>query len=228
MTMNTRVHIAKAVNPEGLFLHVLGVLAADPLFVPAWDPLDDADPFRPQPGPLRHGGATYWHVRKGDQVMGNDGTVVCHATTGVPFIETENQFRTTIGQGLAANWEVTYATDAPLKWPDYDDEREDYGNTVEPMPVHLVSANFDTEYGYHLPTGAHCGDLHAFILSLVAIHLDDQGVDEWCWMHEENRTWHGPAEIARRGDPALAAAHFLPRGRHTKGAGRGQGGPIDQ
>lgn len=214
MTMNTRVHIAKPVSPEGLFLHVLRILEADPSFVPAWTrPADDRDPWRPSPGPLRLGKATFKHARKGEPIFKADGTPFVHAKTGEQFTEDENELRTTLGQGLAAIWEVTYAADGPLEWPgrwdDEDDEPDpDYGNTVEPLPIHLVSANFDTAYGYRTPNGANCEDLHAFLLDEIRAYLESVGCEDWVWHHEEKGTWHGPTEIALRGDAALAARHF--------------------
>lgn len=209
MTMNTRVHIAKPVNPEDLFLGVLKVLEADPSFTPSWDRPPDPSGWGPAtPGPLRLGKATYRHDRKGEPMFRADGTPFCHSTTGEQFRAPENEYSTTLGQGLCAIWEVTYAADGPLEWP--GSEYYEDGDEPDPasMPVHLVSANFDTAYSYKTANGAGCSDLHAFILTLIWAHLDKLGVDEWVWQHEERGSWHGPAEIGLRGNAELAAAHW--------------------
>lgn len=214
MTMNTRVHVAQPTNPEALFLHVLGILESDPRFVPSWT-LPEGEPFRASPGPLRFGKATYTHVRKGEVSRKADGTIFRHATTGEPFVEDENEYRSTLGQGLAAIWEVQYAGDGPLTWPHRDDEPcdgadccPDYGNTVEPPRQFCIGASFDTAYGYRMPNGGGCADLHAFLLREIGLYLADVGVTEWVWHHEEAGTWHGSDEIDRRGNAALAAAYF--------------------
>lgn len=210
MTMNTRVHIAKPVSAEGLFLHVLDILESDPTFVPAWDNPASAGPFNPTPGPLRRGKATYSHKRRGETVIHQGGE-----KAGQPILnragETrtydDSEFTTTLGQGLGAIWEVTYGDDGPLNWPPLE-WRED-GEEPEPesLPVHFVSANLDTAYGYS-NGGAGCGDLHAFLLREIGAWLDASGADEWAWLHEERGTWHRPDEIALRGNADLAAAAF--------------------
>lgn len=193
MTMATRAHIAKPVDAEGLFLRLLGILEGSPSFVPAWVRNDPNDPFKPEPGPLALGKATYKHVRQGD-------VRYLHATTGEPILEDANEFRSTLGQGLAAILEVTYAADGPLVWPPYEYDDPDEPPTVEPMREHLVSVDFDTAYGYKNDRGGGCGDLHAFLLNEVGGWLTERGVEEWMWHHEERGTWHGPAEVALRGD----------------------------
>jgi len=220
MTMNTRVHIAKPVNPELFFLHILAILESDPNFTPSWEKPSE-DPFGAAiPGPLKLGKATYKHVRKGDVMKRSDGTVMINHSTGEPLIEDENELRTTIGQGLAAIWEVTYAEDGPLVWPPhYDDidEEEDreieeearrqFPNSADPLREHLVSANFDTAYGYKVGD-AQCSDLHAFLLREIGLYLASVGVMEWSWQHEEKGSWHRPYEIDLRGRAELASWHF--------------------
>ena len=195
MTLATRAHIADPVDAERLFLYLLGILEADPGFRPAWEePADPRDPFRPEPGPLRLGKATYKHVRKGD-------VAYHHATTGDPIPEDESEFRSTVGQGLACILEVTYATDGPLVWPPREWDDPDEPPTNEPLREHCVSVDFDTAYGYRDAKGASCGDLHAFLLREVRRFLDALGRPVmWAWYHEERGTWHEPHEIALRGD----------------------------
>jgi hypothetical protein len=208
MTMATRAHIAKPVDAEELFLHLLGILEQDPSFVPSWDQPEDArDPWKVEPGPLRRGRATYQHRRKGEPVYQR-------ATGRHLWDQPENSFLTTVGQGLASILEVRYAADGPLVWPgsDYGDE-EDSGNTVEPMQSHLVSVDLDTAYGYRTPNGAGCADLHAYLLHETGQWLNECGVTEWVWLHEERGTWHGPDEIHLRGNAALAAAWFTGAGQ---------------
>lgn len=209
--MNTRVHIADPVNPERLFLHVLGILEADPAFTPAWEcPSENGWPA-PEPGPLSLGKATYKHVRKGDVRYLNH-------STGEPILEDDNEYRTTLGQGLACIWEVTYAADGPLVWP--DDEWRDEGEP-EPdpasFPMHLVSANFDTAYGYRDASGAGCADLHAFLLREIGAFISDA---RWAWMHEEKGSWHGPGEIHLRGNPDLSVLNAVVRRRQVEGLER--------
>jgi hypothetical protein len=200
MTMNTRVHILDPVDPERLFLHILRILESDPGFTPSWErPDDDRDPFRTDPGPLRLGKATYRHVQKGDEMYR-------HAKTGEPILEDDNEYRTTLGQGLGCIWEVTYAVDGPLVWPPLkwrDDDDEPDPNS---LPVHLVSANFDTAYGYRDVSGAGCADLHAFLLREIGLFIRDA---RWSWMHEEKGSWHGPNEICLRGDPDRSVLNGL-------------------
>lgn len=120
------------------------------------------------------------------------------------YVYDENGYCTTLGQGLACIWEVEYGADGPMKWI----EDDDLDGSEGPMNEHLVSANFDTAYGYKKPNGAHCSDLHAFLLREIADYLDGVGVTEWVWLHEEEGTWHMPAEYRLRGDADLAAAAF--------------------
>jgi hypothetical protein len=133
--------------------------------------------------------ATWREVRKGEPIIRADGAPMCHAITGEPFTYNESGFSTTPGQGIACIWEVEYGSDGP-------------------MHSHLVSANFDTAYSYRSANGAGCSDLHAFLLREIKAYLDDQGVTEWVWMHEEKGSWHLPNEYPLRGDADLAAAHF--------------------
>lgn len=196
MTMATRVHIADPVNAERLFLHLLDCLASDPRFSPSWErPPDPGGWPAVKPGPLSRGKATYKHVHVGD--------VMYHrADNGEPVLEQQAHFASTVGQGLAAIVEVTYAEDGPLVWP--SDEYAEEGETWEgePLRTHLVSVDFDTSYGYKDANGAGCGDLHAFLLREVARYLDDQATPvKWMWHHEERGTWHNPDEITLRGDP---------------------------
>jgi hypothetical protein len=192
MTLNTRVHIAKPIHAEGLFLHILKILEADPDFAPRK--------------------ATWKEVRKGDQrydFYGRPMFLSEHIPEERrPWLVEESGFCTTLGQGLAAIWEVEYGSDGPMVWPPVDPEwdrpDEDYG----PMHSHFVSANFDTAYGCRLANGARCSDVHAFLLREIKDYLDALGVEEWVWLHEERGTWHSPEEIALRGDADLAAAHF--------------------
>ena len=205
MTLATRAHIAKPVDAEALFLHLLGILESDPEFVPAWTkPPDGWGPT--EPGPLRLGRASYEHRRKGEPVY--------QCQTGKHlWDQAESEFRSTLGQGLAAILEVEYASDGPLNWPgvEYEDTEEEdtSGDTVPRMPLHCVSVYLDTAYGYRAPTGAGCADLHAFLLREMGRWLEDAGVEEWIWHHEFTGTWHGPDETERLGNADLAAAHFL-------------------
>ena len=203
MTMNTRVHIAKPVDAEGLFLHVLGILESDVSFVPNWSkPRNPGNPFIVSPGPLSLGKATYRHMHKGDPYLDKDGQPRLIGNPPRPFVSDESEYTTTLGQGLAAIWEVTYGSDGPLIWPS-----PEWG----PMPTHCVSANFDTAYGYTAPNGANCGDLHAFLLREIGAWLTSVGVTEWVWYHEEAGTWHPPAEIWRHGNADRAAPSFAKR-----------------
>lgn len=209
MTMNTRVHIAKPIHAEKLFLHVLGILESDPTFQPAWEKPDPSNPFSAAaPGPLRLGKATYSHVRKGEPFTKPDGTPRMIGTPPEPWIHSESSYGTTLGQGLGAIWCVDYGDDGPLVWPPYEwDEEGDEPNT-DPMRTHFVSADFDTAYGYETANGSHCSDLHAFLLSVIGAHLQEVGADDWVWRHEEKGTWHRADEIHLRGNAPLAAAHF--------------------
>lgn len=208
MTMNTRLHVAKPVNPETLFLGILDILASDPRFIPAWERPDD-EPFKVSPGRLARGRATYEHATKGDGKTYADGRPWCHATTGEQFIEEDSEYRSTLGQGLSALVEVTYAVDGPLVWCEPDEwTSPDEDLTSPTFAPHLVSANFDTSYGFKLPNGAGCADLHAFLLRAIGEHLTNVGAEDWTWHHEERGTWHEPHEWAVRGDADLAAANF--------------------
>lgn len=220
MTMNTRVHIAKPVAAERLFLHILGILERDPGFKPHWERSPDEqknDPFGPtEPGPLMLGRASYKHARKGEPIFRADGTPFCHAQTGEQFTERQSEYRTILGQGLACIWEVTYGSDGPLRWPHDEDECEgdgccsDYGDTADALPVHMVSCNFDTAYGYRADNGAGCADLHAFLIYEIGRWLEGEGLstNEWSWNHEEKGTWHRPEEVHLRGNVALGAGIF--------------------
>lgn len=215
MTMNTKVHIAKPINPKALFLHVLAVLESDSQFVPAWEkPADAAGWGNPSPGPLTLTKATYRSVRQGDSKTYPNGEIMANATTGEPFTYSDSGYCTTLGQGLACIWEVEYGEDGPMDWrhncADWGCSEPcegdlDYGNTVPIYAEGFASANFDTAYGYRNARGGGCGDLHAFILTVIGQYLHSVGCDEWIWSHEEQGTWHGPSEIERRGDPMLGA-----------------------
>lgn len=200
MTLNTRVHIAEPVDPKALFLHVLDILSSSPTFSPSWERSSTADPWGPQaPGPLMHGRASYKHVRKGDYMLGPDGQPRCHRTTGVPFTEDDNEYRSTLGQGLAALLEVTYAADGPLIWPPPD---WDCGDPTDPIGPHAVSINFDTAYGYKNARGGNCADLHAFLLTEIEAYLGDLPLPpQWCWLDECAGSWHKPDQIHLLGDP---------------------------
>lgn len=189
MTLGTHVTIVDPVNPEKLFLCLLGVLASDPAFVPAWEsPTSD---WAPRPGPLRCGRATYSHRRKGD--------IVYHRETGKPlWRETRNQYASTLGQGLAALVEVEYADDASLRWL----ADEDLDGSEGPYNEHLVSVSFDTGYAYRDANGARASDVHASLLCVVKQFLErEPPLVRWAWYDERRGTWHGPDEIHRLGDP---------------------------
>lgn len=197
MTLNTRVHIADPVNPEGLFLHLFDVLVSDPAFVPAWENTNPS-PWNVDPGPIRRGRGSYEHTRKGEQVY--------QRRTGKPlWIQSESEYQSTIGQGLAAILEVRYAQDAPIRWID----EPELDGSEGPLNEHLVSVSFDTSYGYRDANGAGCGDLHAFLLRevrdyLVSVHTRLERPIRAVWMHEEDGTWHLLDDYAHRGNPDLS------------------------
>lgn len=203
MTLATRAHIPKPVAAERLFLRLLDVLQTFPSFTPSWEKEGSEDPFKATPGPLRHGRATYKHVRKGD--------VSWVTKDGEERFEDESEFRSTLGQGLPALLTVTYGSDGPLRWPHAEGEPcdcTDYGNTADPYEEHFVAVDFDTTYGWKAPNGAGCSDLHAYLLVEVGRWLLNEGVDDWSWHQEFRGTWHGPLEVHEVGDPALGEASF--------------------
>lgn len=108
------------------------------------------------------------------------------------------------GQGFPSWIGVVYGADAPLT-PD-DEYRDDYESEEEwrsgypPADAWSIEVHFDTAYGYEAPNGAHCSDLHAYIVHELGRWLTERGLT-WFWYREYSGTWHQPEEIRLLGNP---------------------------
>lgn len=121
------------------------------------------------------------------------------------------RFGTIPDQGLPAWTFLFHADDGPLKYWDAEEIEEvreiDGDPDWEPpwFNEHYLRFDFDTGYGYTAPNGAHCGDLHAWLVTEVAQWLAERGVTKVVWQLEYDGTWHEITEIHRLGDPERGA-----------------------
>ncbi len=102
------------------------------------------------------------------------------------------------GQGLAALLSVTY--DVPP------------GRYNDPHYCGEVTVRFDTAYHFTGRGGAHCGDLHAWLVSRVALWLEARGA-RYHWVQEstgERFESADPGSLAALGSPKLGALSCPP------------------
>lgn len=105
-----------------------------------------------------------------------------------------NGIENVIDQGLPAILRVEYGADGPLLFDEED-------NTPRGA---LISVSFDTGYGYQ-SGGAHCGDLHAFLVMTISRYLEEHGAS-WAWQEESTGEWFSAVDqLARLGDPILGS-----------------------
>lgn len=133
-----------------------------------------------------------------------------YTPAGQSDVWTNAHYVSTVGQGLPAWLFLHHATDAPLII--WDDERlrdmAEYDGITDFVPPwfdqHLIRVDFDTAYGYRGPHGGGCGDLHAWLVSEMAMWLaDEKRVTKVVWLHESTGEYFPPADIAKLGSPGL-------------------------
>lgn len=141
------------------------------------------------------------HIAIADPVPAGDLFAYCRTLLGAEaakFTDEPGSLSNQLGQGFAAWVHVEYGGDGPLidEWAD-DSEKPRW-----PEPV-LLEVTFDTGYGYQAENGAHCGDLHAWLVVEVGRWLDQHRA-RYYWQHEETGAWfEGRVDVAKRGDVEL-------------------------
>lgn len=99
-----------------------------------------------------------------------------------------------LGQGLAAIWQVEYATDGPLIDP-YADERE------TPRSPTALKVWMDTAYGYRGPNDSRCGDLHAWLVMEIGLWCEELHL-RYLWNADYYVEWYDSVlDVTTLGDP---------------------------
>lgn len=180
MTMSTSVYVRGPVNPERLFRFVQSLLSESPQ--------DD------------------YHRLPGEPYVRPDGS------TYAPSDIDNGQWGNRIGQGLPALMHVTYGSDGPLTVEYYDCEGDKCwhaeGEPCEADPMRqwgpfCAHVWMDTTYGYEEANGAHCGDLHAYLVGSIAAWLSEQpGEPGFVWQNgETDITSTDLDRLSELGDP---------------------------
>lgn len=117
-----------------------------------------------------------------------------------------------LGQGLPGILEVEYGADGPLDLGPPSTDDDEYAAYEAEQRTHLAGClqiELDTAYGYKTANGAHCGDLHAWLVVMLCDWLEDHNA-QYEWNADITDRWHdSTADMSDLGDPVLGAlSHF--------------------
>lgn len=101
--------------------------------------------------------------------------------------ENQEQWSHPPGQGLNA-WLFMYvAVDGPIRYTWRYDDPESGAHDLNGKDI-FIEVSFDTAYGYEAPNGAHCTDLHAYLVEEFVRWGAERDIEVW-WENEMTGDW---------------------------------------